>query len=574
MRHAQGLKASAGGGGWSLARMQYTGALFRKYLSEVAPTASNSTVSHSIAIDDDGLRLYIVEGIGNSNCIARQYNFLTPWDVTSLQYHGSRTLTASQFLDAIYFKPDGLRMFASFRNLSTFFLATYTLGTAWDITTATLLVTSNGIQVGQFPKRGLFSSPDGLKFFLPHPVNSPGGRSLNTYTVPTPWLTDSITLGQQVTLNDGESLEGMWWNSNGLDVYNGGGRFITASDGVATEGGLSYDSSFVSKRTPTTAWTYDGLTAAATNLTIGSGRFGAFWIKPDLTKMYFFNGWIMEQFNIITTGNFTTTKMPNSTKFFQINGTQILSIYNIFFKDDGTKMYTIDGGVSSFFQLRGIINEYNLSSPWDLSNVTFANSLSVEAQSGRMSGLFFRPDGLKMYTVAWNTDSIYEYNLSTAWNVTTASLLRTLSVSAQVTGAYLVYFSSDGLIMYTANTNGGLDSGTPIKHQYSLSTAWNISTATFVKSVTNIGGYRGFYIRPDGKKLYTSAGEYDLSIPWDIGTATFVTDFSFRTKSHPSYSHQPDIVTGIFFKDNGKRIFIADASAATPTKGTVWSYDL
>ena len=77
---------------------------------------------------------------------------------------------------------------------------------------------------------------------------------------------------------------------------------------------------------------------------------------------------------------------------------------DIFFKPDGTKMYVI-GTISDS------IHEYDLSTAWDISTAVFLQSFSVAAKETRLSGLFFKPDGTKMYIVGFSSDSIHEYNL-------------------------------------------------------------------------------------------------------------------------------------------------------------------
>ncbi len=48
---------------------------------------------------------------------------------------------------------------------------------------------------------------------------------------------------------------------------------------------------------------------------------------------------------------------------------------------------------------------------------------SVNAQETAPEALFFKPTGLKMYIVGRTTDDIFEYDLSTAWDITTISFL-------------------------------------------------------------------------------------------------------------------------------------------------------
>jgi hypothetical protein len=77
------------------------------------------------------------------------------------------------------------------------------------------------------------------------------------------------------------------------------------------------------------------------------------------------------------------------------------------------------------------VNEYDLSTAWDISTASYLQNFSVSAQESGPSGVFFKPDGLKMYVIGFSGDDVNEYNLSTAWDVTTASYLQNFSVAAQ-----------------------------------------------------------------------------------------------------------------------------------------------
>ncbi len=57
-----------------------------------------------------------------------------------------------------------------------------------------------------------------------------------------------------------------------------------------------------------------------------------------------------------------------------------------------------------------------------------------------------------MYIVGTQGDAAYEYDLSTAWNVTTASYLQNFSVAAQEPSPQALFFKPDGTKMYIVGT--------------------------------------------------------------------------------------------------------------------------
>ena len=93
--------------------------------------------------------------------------------------------------------------------------------------------------------------------------------------------------------------------------------------------------------------------------------------------------------------------------------------------------------------------------PWDISTGSYASkSLSVTAQDAFPEGLAFSADGTKAYILGGTNDTIYQYTLSTPWDISTGSYAsKSLSVTAQETGPRGLAFSSDGTKAYIVGAN-------------------------------------------------------------------------------------------------------------------------
>lgn len=229
----------------------------------------------------------------------------------------------------------------------------------------------------------------------------------------------------------------------------------------------------------------------------------------------------------------------------------------LFFKSDGTKMYVV--GFSG-----DAVYEYDLSSAWDVSSSNYVQNFSVAGQETNPSDLFFKPDGTKMYISGNTGDDINEYSLSSAWDISTATYVQNFSVATQDQAPAGVTFKPDGTKMYVCGVNS--DS----VFEYSLSTAWNISTASYVQSFSMSAqetGPSGLFFKPDGTKMYMAGSgsdainEYTLSSAWDISTASFVQNFSVAT--------QETIPQSAFFKSDGLSFWIVGSAT-----DTVYQYDL
>ena len=80
-------------------------------------------------------------------------------------------------------------------------------------------------------------------------------------------------------------------------------------------------------------------------------------------------------------------------------------------------------------------DEFTVSnvSPRDIAGGDFVQDFSVSSQDNNPQNVFVKPDGAKMYVVGLQNDKIYEYDLSTPWDVTSASFLQDFSVASQDT---------------------------------------------------------------------------------------------------------------------------------------------
>lgn len=229
---------------------------------------------------------------------------------------------------------------------------------------------------------------------------------------------------------------------------------------------------------------------------------------------------------------------------FDVSAQETLPI-GLFFKSDGTSMYVI--GESS-----DAVNQYNLSTAWDITSATFTQSFSVATQETGPTDISFSPDGTKMFFNGYVNDSVYEYTLSTAWDVSTASYVQNFSVATEETAPYGVTFKPDGSKMYIVGTSSDA------VHQYSLSTAFDLSSASYDSVSFNIltqeAGASGITFKPDGTKMFVvgfsgdEVNEYSLSTAWDISTSSYVQTFSVAAQD--TFPH------GVVFKDDGSKMYV------------------
>lgn len=230
---------------------------------------------------------------------------------------------------------------------------------------------------------------------------------------------------------------------------------------------------------------------------------------------------------------------------------------DVFLKSDGTKMYICGKSGDAVY-------EYTLSTAYNVSTASYVRNFSVSSQTTSPSGLFFKSDGTKMYVLG---SDVYEYNLSTAWDISTASYVQTFDVGNQDTNPKGIFIKSDGTKMYITG-----DSGNDI-NEYSLSTAWDISTASYSQNFSVSSQDTeptGLFFKPDGTKMFVCGvvgddiNEYSLSTAWDISTASYSQNFSV--------SSQDGVPFGLFFKSDGTKMYLMGFANDTVFQYSTGSY--
>jgi hypothetical protein len=217
------------------------------------------------------------------------------------------------------------------------------------------------------------------------------------------------------------------------------------------------------------------------------------------------------------------------------------------FNNDGTKMYVIG-------YIGDAVHEYLLSTGFDISSASFTRSFSISAQEIYARSVDFNNDGSKMFVTGLAGDDINEYILTTPFNVATASFVGSFSVFAKVYNPNAVEFNNDGTKMYVARSFTIVE--------YSLSTAFVVSTASYAQTdtLTGMTGFlEDFEFNNDGSKLFISVngddaiGEYSLSTNYDISTASFIDSYSTADIG----DDQPT-PAGLSFNSDGTKMFVLD----------------
>ena len=274
-------------------------------------------------------------------------------------------------------------------------------------------------------------------------------------------------------------------------------------------------------------------------------------ITPDIEITNFYYWWLNESDEIDSLKFFadSTGDMTGTIKISKINKTQPtldpidlddlqydskqLSVGSdesspdgLSFSRYGTKIYVTGWGGDE-------INQYTLSTAWDISTASHDGTFSISAQEGTARGGQISADGTKFYVLGSDNNTIYQYTLSTAWDITSALYAsKSLSVSSQDTISTDLWFKPDGTKVFIIGASS--DS----IHSYTLSTAWDISTGSYDSKSLSVSSQDiaplGFSLSNDGTQILMvgtvtdTLYQYDLSTAWDLSTGSYASK-SFNT---------------------------------------------
>ena len=559
---------------------------------------------------DDGTNLYIIgqnaatgSGLIVGSEYVHQYTLGTAWDITTAGYSTSFYVTTqTNTPTGMFIGAAGTSMYVVGGNT----VYQYTLGTAWQVNTASYASKSVSVSAKESTPRAVFFKDDGTQMYVTGSIS----ESIHQYSLGTAWDISTATFSKTFTIGGDPNWNGMYIKSDGKKLYLIGDRDATIAEytlsvawdissiygtGGIFYGGCSkyYAMNDIAHATPyrgiyfkpdgtevylvaqggskiisvpiTTAWDIRTVNVNPSHF-IGDFEYTAnnnsgLYFSNDGTSAYTVSSSRLCQFKMNTP--WSISSIPDTTSFFGV-ALQETNPTDLFFSDDGTKIYVPGRTALAGYGLTAgadYVHQYNLSSAWDITTAGYSTSFYVTSQDDFPNAVYIGAAGTSMYVFGDASNTIYQYTLGTAWEVNTASYSGlSISVNSQEQGPSGLFFKPDGTKVYIIGTSSDR------VYQYSLGTAWDISTATyddksFSVSLTD-GTPVGIYFKPDGTKFYfagrsnTKIYQYSLGTAWDISTA------SYDDKGLGIYAFDGNM-SGIHFNPDGTRIYIMGESLRT-----------
>lgn len=211
--------------------------------------------------------------------------------------------------------------------------------------------------------------------------------------------------------------------------------------------------------------------------------------------------------------------------------------FGIYFTNGGNTLFILGNNT-------GFIYEYNLSIPYNVGTASYSGNSFEILEDSNPYGFTMSENGLHMYVSGFVTKKVYQYDLSVAFDLSTAVV--GVNIPSQTT-PFALWFSPNGDYMYEGNSGNSEIIRTTLGTQFDISTKGVVITQTLLHATVI-----AIWFSSNGLNMYVSENtgvihHYTLTIAWNIDSATD-TGNSFASG---------DAVFGFWFKPNGLTFVIS-----------------
>ncbi|TVR87184.1 MAG: hypothetical protein EA411_08205 [Saprospirales bacterium] len=236
--------------------------------------------------------------------------------------------------------------------------------------------------------------------------------------------------------------------------------------------------------------------------------------------------------NTTTEGSFLASYYFSDT-WLDISG-ETSNARATYWNPEGTMVYVVGRRTDN-------VVAYEVSEPWQVSMGSYY--AEAELQGSNQHGLYFREDGEKMWI--FDRTGIWTYQLSEPWNIQTLSEGNYTDFSEHVRRGHDIDFNPDGSRLFIDDRDLGA------VFQYDLDSAWDVSTASldYHLDISDIQReVRGLEFIEEGRLMLLMDTrrreilQFELTEPWEISTAEFtgVFDVSGQTPQGRGLSFSED----------------------------------
>ena len=208
------------------------------------------------------------------------------------------------------------------------------------------------------------------------------------------------------------------------------------------------------------------------------------------------------------------------------------------------------------------LQDWQAETPWSLTNIRYGGRATFDNfnLSGGGRGVFWRPNGERLFIVT-SADNIYQFTLTSAWDMTTASYDGSRSISSDVSEPFGLHFSTNGDKVFVMDSTGSHVA------EFSLGTNWDVTAtgwahesdyATGSVANGNLNYPDAFAMSNDGTKFYgtdsSSIWQWTLDVAWDLSGGVTFDGARTNIGSYP----YPSTIAGLSFNSDGTQLVICE----------------
>lgn len=227
-----------------------------------------------------------------------------------------------------------------------------------------------------------------------------------------------------------------------------------------------------------------------------------------------------------------------------------MSATSLEFSPDGLHVYTIGKGLT-----QGVY-QYSLSRAYDLNSFNQTSFLDLSVQSDALDGFHMTADGSRLYIIESTTDSIFQYDLSIPFDISTASYNgSSFYVGNQLTEPTDLFINPTGDHL--------LVSGSDRIYRYALSTAFDVSSVSYLGVVTFAAienSLSDFTFTKDGNRLFLVGSSSQQVTQLNVSQSF---DITLPVGDQPTLNISNELANprGIALGQSDTELFLVDSNA-------------
>lgn len=518
------------------------------------PTLDSGETISDVTFGTDNANVYLTcKPPSNSfDVVIRQYSLATPKYINTASYVSNVVITTNTIpnYSSLHFGSDNGNVYLYIGSAAgSAYQIRRGFMPAYGAVASTVWTTANTIQkfsISGSKNHGISLSDTGDTVF----INNVTG-ALFAYPLTTPW--DTNTINTNPLVEQFMDLRYRMETIKSCSFFNNG-KSVIVCEAIPVQ-------PIVHKIELDTAWNIESHTKTVkdtgvlfTRSITDTTTITSFAIDSTGTNVYASGGVAINQFKLSTPWDLSTAS------YFANANTQIYTLSSLIQKtyDGNTFIYGTEAASNR-------IAQYSMASNGDIRTLSYLRTNTIPFSTSLSFPTFtFSSNNQYLYTSAHgsNFQPLIRYNYNSSSNVSNYSF------DQSSTGRYSflpdltefqwntqkgMYITPDGRKLFIKATT--------YLYEYSLSTPWEVSTAAYVRKVippSSMGIGTLFYISPNGRRAHTVSGSTiyyaTMATPWDITTFIEATASTRAMTAGALGSLSP--IRGMRMDSSGSRMII------------------